>query len=171
MGAISNNISQLASVRTVTNLNYINKTYNIPQKNIADYQKQITEQDKNEVVNRQQNKYPNPASFNYQYQQSVPLSLLSAAGQPNNETAKALSTNNNSFITDESDNSDYTVEEINDKSQNINLGYYIIDKNMGAASGGNSTRKLSNPMKDRLNKTYNLNSGIEPGTFVNVFCY
>jgi len=67
MGTILNNISQFSSVRTVTSLNYIKKTYNIPQKNIDSFQKQISEEDKNTIVSGQQNKYSNPASFNYRY--------------------------------------------------------------------------------------------------------
>jgi hypothetical protein len=63
MGTILNNISQFSSVRTVTSLNYIKKTYNIPQKNIDSFQKQISEEDKNTIVSGQQNKYSNPAWF------------------------------------------------------------------------------------------------------------
>lgn len=171
MDTISNNTSQIASVRTVTSLNYIKKTYNIPLEDTKSFEKQISEDSKSTVISEQKSSQSNSALYNYQYQFNVPVSLLSTAGQTYNETTNPLAKTEKSLQQDESENSDYYVEESNDKNQKAGLGYYIIDKNIGTKSGRKSSQKLSNPMRDRLNKIYNLNFGIEPGTIVNVTCY
>jgi hypothetical protein len=173
MDSISNNISNIDPVRTVMSQNNINKAYNLPLNNIISFQKQISDQDKSAIVSEQENKNSDPAAFYYQYQSDVPISLLSTTSQPYNETSKPFSTNISSSSTDENvnDNSNFTVEEINDKNQRPDLGYYIIDKNIGTAVIGKPSHKLYNIMKERLNKIYNLNLNSEPGTIVNVTCY
>jgi hypothetical protein len=170
MDTFTNNISQAAAVRTVISQNYIKKTYNLPQKDIATFQKQISQDDKSTLVSEQQEKYANTVLNNYQYQNNVPLSLLSSTSQPYNETAKTVPTEERSSEADEVDATDYTVEEINDSSQKPGLGYYIIDKDMDTSSS-KTAQKISNPMKERLNKIYNLNFSLEPGSIVNVTCY
>jgi hypothetical protein len=169
MDTFTNNISQAAAVRTVISQNYIKKTYNLPQKDIETFQKQISQDDKSTIVSEHQDNYANTVLNNYQYQNNVPLSLLSTTSQPYNETSKPIQAEESSAEADEIDPTDYTVEEINDNSQKPGLGYYIIDKDMDAS--GKSSQKISNPMRDRLNKIYNLNFGIEPGSIVNVTCY
>jgi uncharacterized protein YkwD len=170
MDTISNNTSQIAAVRTITSLNFIKKTYNIPQNVIKSFANQISDATKNSLVTEPQNNYANPATYNFQYQPNVPVSLLSTADQPYAYTEKSLANSESSSLNDESENSDYYVEESNEKKKHTNLGYYLIDNSLGTSSSGKSTQKASNPMRDRLNKVYNLNFSIEPGTIVNVTC-
>jgi hypothetical protein len=169
MDTISSNISQVASVRTVTSLNYIKRTYNLPVDNNNSFEKKITEEAKNSIVSEQQDDNFTPASFNYQFQHNVPISLLSTAGQTFNETAKPLVSKSSPTSNDKAENSDYSVEETNEDGQQNVSGYYIIDKN--AAVSSSKLQKTPSPMQARLNKTYNLNFGIEPGTIVNITCY
>lgn len=169
MDTISNNISQVASVRTITSLNYIKRTYNLPIESNNSFDKQITEDTKNTIVSEQQDNSSNPALFNYQYQNNVPVSLLSTAGKPYNETTKPLVSKDNSSSNDEAEDSDYYIEEANESARQNVSGYYIIDKN--AAVSGSKLQKSRSPMQARLNKTYNLNFGIEPGTIVNITCF
>jgi len=171
MDTISNNISQIASVRTVTSLNYIKKTYNLPQDDNNSFERRISEETKSTIVSEQQNNSSNPASFNYQFQHSVPVSLLSTANQPYNEATKPFKNDEVSTTKDDTETSDYYVEDSNGKTQKNNLGYYIIDSRIATTSKGKSGQKLSNPFRDRLNKIYSVNYGIEPGTIVNVTCY
>lgn len=171
MDTISNNPSQIASVRTVTSLNYIKKTYNLPQEDINSFEKQISEEAKSTIVTDHQNNSSNPASFNYQFQHSVPVSVLSTTSQPYNEITKPLVNDELSPSNDETENYKYYVEDSNGKPQKTGLGYYIIDSRLATTPKGKSSQKLSNPMRDRLNKIYNLNFGIEPGTIVNVTCF
>jgi hypothetical protein len=162
-------MNQIVAVRTITSLNYIKKTYNLPHVDVNSFEKQLSEEAKSTVVSEQQNSYTNPASFNYQYQNNVPV--LSTTSQTYNETAKAPVSNEDSSAKDESENYDYYVKEGAEKSNPTSLGYYIIDNSLNSASGAKTSQKLSSPMQDRLNKIYNLNFSIEPGTIVNVTCY
>jgi len=166
MDIISNNIPQIGSVRTVTSLNYIKRTYNLPVDSNNSFEKQISEDSKNSIVSDQQGNSVNSAAYNYQYQSNVPVSLLSTANQPFNDTIKPSVKKNAPASNDEPENPDYYVEEAPEKARNTSLGYYIIDTK--APLSGTKQQKLTSPMQNRINKTYNLNFGIEPGTIVNI---
>lgn len=171
MDTISNNSSQIASVRTVTSLNYIKKTYNLPGEDRTNFENHISADDKNSIISDKSGVSSEPASYNFQYQNNVPVSVLTTTTQTFNETAKPFVNKESSPVTNDSEFSDYFVEDSSGKSQKTGLGYYIIDKRFNAPAGGKSAKKLPNPMRDRLNKAYNLNFGIEPGTIVNVTCF
>ena len=169
MDIVSNNIPQVSSVRTVTSLNYIKRTYNLPVESNNSFDKQISDESKNSIVSDQQGNNVSTAAYNYQYQSNVPVSLLSTTNQPFNETVKPSIIKSAPASNDEPENSDYYVEEAPEKTNNKSLGYYIIDSK--APLSANRRQKLNNPMQDRINKTYKLNYGIEPGTIVNITLY
>jgi hypothetical protein len=171
MGTVSNNASQIASVRTVTSINYIKKTYNLPQEESNSFDKHFSPDEKSLIVSNKQSNSSNSASFNYQYQQNVPVSLLSTSSQPYNEVAKPFVTAENSPVKEEPETAYYSVEDSSGKSQKTGLGYYLVDKSIIPASGRKTSQKAANPMRDRMNKIYNLNFSIDPGTIVNVTCF
>ena len=171
MDTISNNPTQINSVRTVTSLNYIKRTYNLPQDDSKSFEKEISSDEKSLIVGEKQNNSSNAASFDYQFQNNVPVSVLLTTNQTYNEINRPLATPENSPAKTESEISNYTIEDSSGKNQKAGLGYYLVDTHIATTSGKKASQKLSSPLKDRLNKIYNLNFSIDPGTIVNVTCF
>lgn len=112
---------------------------------------------------------PGAAEF-YRYKYSSSISKLSYSGQTFDKIEKPFNGGDSYSSGGNKTRSEY----ISPKNYNIYetaVGYYIISKSKQTGSNAKTVGKNSNPMKQKLEKTYHSNTGNPAGSLVNIVYY
>ena len=161
---VSNNPYMVEAVRYATNIDYSQRTNHYAQTDGNTHSNKLSQDTKNSLVADK----TNASSYNFKYLYNVPLSKLNVTGQIFNEKEKPLPSGDKS-------SNNYNPNSLNfmnaGSAENIAYGYYIVDSKISSNPKNGSSTKNINPVKKKLEKTYNAAANSMPGSLVNIVYY
>ena len=173
MNPITNNPFYIQAVYSAANgNNNPHKALEAQLQKAYNFDKQLPPDAKNTLVTEKTNENLDFNSYSYRFQQNVPVSTILSTISSFNEINKASSGNKASSKSKKYfDNYDYSTQQYNGNNTGKTTGFYIVDNNFALSPGAVSLHDELNPVKQKINKAYNVNNKYETGSLVDVVYY